>query len=74
MYLSGSHVYNACLRLSMSVGYPQLTTGILMEKPMGMETCRSKLLMITGLHGSGCLFWVLQALTTSTWETKLLLI
>jgi len=41
--------------------------------PTGMETCRSELLMITGLHGSECLFWVLQVLATSTCETKIFL-
>ena len=34
------------IRQSMSVGHLWLTTG--------METCGSELLMIIGLHGSGC--------------------
>ena len=42
------------LRLSTSPGYPQLTTGIPMGKPAGMETRRSESLVITGLCGSGC--------------------
>jgi hypothetical protein len=58
------------LRLSMSLSYPWLITGILMGKPMGMATCRSELLVITGLHRSGCLFWVLWVLATSTCDTK----
>jgi len=58
----------------MSVGYLQLTTGIPMGKPVGMETRRSKLLVITGLHGSGFLFWVPQVLATSTCEAKVLFI
>ena len=58
------------VRLSTSVGYPRLTTGIPMGKPAGMETCGSELLVITGLHGSGFLFWVLRVLATSTRETK----
>ena len=33
-----------------------------------------KLLVITGLHRSGFLFWVLQVLATSTCETKVLFI
>ena len=45
-----------------------------MGKPTGMETCRSKLLVITGLHGSGFLFWVLRVLATSTHETKVFFI
>jgi hypothetical protein len=61
------------LRLSTSAGYPRLTTGIPMGKPMGMETRGSRLLMITGLHGSGCLFWVLRVLATSTCETNIFL-
>jgi len=41
--------------------------------PVGMETRRSELLVITGLHRSGCLFWVLRVLATSTRETKVFL-
>ena len=41
-----------------------------MGKPAGMETRGSKLLVITGLHGSGFLLWVLRVLATSTRETK----
>ena len=54
------------LRLSMSLGYLWLTTGIPVGKPMSMETHGSELLVITGLHGSGCFFWVLRVLATST--------
>ena len=54
----------------MSAGHPWLTTGIPMGKPVGMETCRSELLVITGLHRSGFSFWGLQVLATSTCETK----
>jgi len=43
-----------------------------MGKPAGMETCGSELPVITGLHGSGFLFWVLRVLATSTRETKIL--
>ena len=50
----------------MSVGHPRLTTGI----PMGMETRRSELLVITSLHRSGCLFWVLRVLAMGTHKTK----
>src|SRR6202050_2585763 len=58
------------VRLNMSPGYLRLTTGIPMRKPMGVETCGSELLVITGLHGSGFLLWVLRVLATSTRETK----
>jgi len=37
---------------------------------MGMEIHGSELLVITSLHGFGCLFWVLQVLATGTHETK----
>jgi hypothetical protein len=53
------------LRQSTSVGHPQLTTGI----PVGMETRGSESLVITCLHGSRFLFWVLRVLATSTCET-----
>src|ERR1700683_2058572 len=59
------------IRLSTSPGYPQLTTGIPVGFPTGMETRGSELPVITGLRGSGCLFWVLQVLATSTCETKI---
>src|ERR1700683_502255 len=58
------------LRLNTSPGYPWLTTGIPVGKPTGVETRGSELLVITGLHGSGFLLWVLQVLATSTCETK----
>jgi len=58
----------------MSVGHLRLTTGIPVGKPAGMETRRSELLVVTGLHGSGCLFLVLQVLATSTREIKVLFI
>jgi hypothetical protein len=58
----------------MSAGHPRLTTGIPMGKPTGMETHGSELLVITGLHGSGFLFWVLRVLAASTLETKVLFI
>ena len=45
-----------------------------MGKPADMETHGSELLVITGLHGSGFLFWVLRVLATSTRETKVLFI
>ena len=56
-------------KAEMSLGYPWLITGIPVGKPVGMATHRSKLLVITGLHRSGCLFWVLQVLATHTNET-----
>src|ERR1700691_471918 len=62
------------LRLSTSAGHPWLTTGIPMGKPAGMETCGSELLVVTGLHGSGCSFSVLRVLATSTREMKVLFI
>jgi hypothetical protein len=43
-----------------------------MGKPMGMETRGSELLVITGLHRSGFLFWVMQVLTASTRETMVI--
>ena len=58
----------------MSPGNPWLTTGIPVGKPTGMETPGSELPIITGLHRSGFLFWVLQVLATSTHETKILFI
>ena len=45
------------VRLSTSPGNPRLTTGIPVGKPAGMETRGSELPIITGLHGSGFLFW-----------------
>ena len=45
-----------------------------MGRPAGMETHRSELLVIAGLHGSGCLFSVLRVLATSTREIKVLFI
>ena len=48
------------------LGHLGLTTGIPMGFPMGMETHRSELLVIMGLHGSGCLFWA-----ASTCETEI---
>ena len=57
------------LRLNTSLGYPWLTTGIPVGKPAGMETHGSELLVVTGLHGSGCLVWVLRVLATSTCKT-----
>ena len=62
------------IRLSTSAGHLQLTTGIPMGKPTGMETHTSELLVIAGLHGSGCSFSVLQVLATSTREIKVLFI
>ena len=56
------------------MGHLRLTTGIPVGKPAGMETRGSELLVITGLHGSGFLFWVLRVLATSTRETKILFI
>jgi hypothetical protein len=53
------------IRQSTSAGHPRLTTGI----PVGMETRGSESLVITGLHGSGFLFWMLRGLATSTRET-----
>ena len=50
------------LRLGMSPGNPWLTTGIPMGKPAGMETRGSELPVITGLHGSGFLFWCCEYL------------
>ena len=57
------------LRLSTSPGYPRLTTGIPVGKPAGMETRGSKSLMITGLRGSGCVFWMLRVPATGTCQT-----
>ena len=45
-----------------------------MGKPAGMETHGSELLVVTGLHGSGCSFSVLRVLATSTHEIKVLFI
>ena len=58
------------LRLSTSLGYPWLTTSIPVGKPVGMEIHGSELPVIMGLHRSGCLFWMLRVLATSTRETK----
>src|ERR1700685_3400074 len=60
------------IRLSTSLGYLWLTTGIPVGKPTGMKTCGSKSLVITGLRGSGCMFWVMRVLTTSTHETMVI--
>jgi hypothetical protein len=57
------------LRLSTSLGYPWLTTGIPVGKPVGMETRGSESLVITGLHGSGYVFWMLQVPATGTCQT-----
>ena len=46
----------------MSAGYLWLTTGIPVGKHVSMETCGSESPVITGLHGSGCMFWVMQVL------------
>jgi hypothetical protein len=54
------------LRLSTSPGYPRLTTGIPVGKPAGMETRGSESLVITGLRGSGCMFWVLRVPAAGT--------
>ena len=40
--------------------------------PTGMETRGSESLVITGLHGSGILFWVMRVLATSTRETMVI--
>ena len=47
----GTKLLMSTLRQSTSAGHPRLTTGI----PMGMETCGSESLVITGRHGSGFL-------------------
>jgi hypothetical protein len=60
------------LRLSTSPGYPQLTTGMPVGKPTGMETRGSESPVITGLHGSGCMFWVMRVLAASTHETMVI--
>ena len=57
------------IRLNTSPGYPRLITGRLMGKPAGMETRRSESLVITGLHGSECVFWVLRVPATGTCKT-----
>jgi len=72
-YLNHLKMGQKYVRWSTSAGYPWLTTGIPTGKPMGMETYGSKLLLITDLHGSGCLFWMLWGLATSTCETKIFL-
>src|ERR1700727_1632796 len=60
------------LRLSTSPGYPRLTTGMPVGKPTGMETRGSESPVITGLHGSGCMFWVMRVLAASTHETMVI--
>ena len=62
------------IRHFTSLGYPRLTTGIPVGKPVGMETRGSELLVVTGLHGSGCSFSALRVLATSTREIKVLFI
>ena len=57
------------LRLNTSPGYPRLITGRPVEKPTGMETHRSESLVITGLRGSECVFWVLRVPATGTCKT-----
>ena len=64
-----SRLVTSYLRLSMSLGYLRLTTGMPVGKTTGMETCGSESLVITSLHGSGCMFWVMQLLAASTRET-----
>jgi len=59
----------ADVRLSTSPGYLRLTTGIPVGKPVGMETCGSESLVITGLRGSGYVFWVLRVPATGTCQT-----
>ena len=56
----------------MSPGYPWLTTGIHVGKPAGMETRGPESPVITGLRGSGCMFWVMRVLSTSTRETMVI--
>jgi hypothetical protein len=72
--VSRANTLIAVIRLSMSAGHPRLTTGIPVGKPTGMETHGSELLVVIGLHGSGCSFSVLQVLATSTREIKVLFI
>src|ERR1700683_3103491 len=60
------------LRLSTSPGYLRLTTGIPVGKPAGMETRESESPVITGLHRSGCMFWVMRVLAASTRETTVI--
>ena len=57
------------IKLSTSPGYLRLTTSIL----VGMETHRFESLVITGPYRSGCLFWVLKVLATSTCQTMVFL-
>ena len=57
------------LRLNTSRGYPRLITGRPVGKPVGMETRGSESLVITGLHGSECVFWVLRVPATGTCKT-----
>ena len=54
----------------MSLVYPWLITGIPMVR---METHRSESLMITGLHRSGCMIWVLRVPATGTCQTVVFL-
>jgi hypothetical protein len=65
---------NLYIRLSTSPGYPRLTTGIPVRKPTGMETRRSESLVITGLHGSECVFWMVQVPATGTCQTMVFFI
>jgi hypothetical protein len=41
-------------------------------KPVGMEIHGSESPVITGLRGSGCMFWVMQVLAASTHETMVI--
>ena len=63
----------AIVRLNTSLGYPLLITGRPVGKLAGMETCRSKSPVITGLHRSRCMFLVLQVPATSTCQTVVFL-
>ena len=62
------------VRLGTSPGNPQLTTGIPVGKPTGMETRGSELPVSTGLHGSGFLFWCCEYLPQVLGKTKILFI
>src|SRR6267154_6837940 len=57
------------VRLNTNPGYPRLITGRSVGKPAGMETRGSESLVITGLHGSECVFWVLRVPATGTCQT-----
>jgi len=69
LILSKQWAVGFLVRLSTSPGYPRLTTGIPVGKPTGMETRGSESPVITGPHGSGCMFWVLRVPATSTCQT-----